>query len=80
MNTVNLSTRTQNIHGQVVLLGLIRDFTGHEPSPGFVALVDNFGSVLLVLGLAGESELILWLTIGDLVNPEGMSCYDSCST
>jgi len=55
---------------QVVLLSFAGDLTGHEPPPGFVALVDDLSSVLLVLGLAGEGELVLGLAIGDLVDPE----------
>jgi hypothetical protein len=34
-----------------------------------MALMDNRCSVLLVLGLARESELVLGLAVGDLVNP-----------
>ena len=34
-----------------------------------MTLVDDLGSVLLVLGLTGEGELVLGLAIGDLVDP-----------
>lgn len=66
--------------------------TAHQPLPCLVALVNNLGSVALivwerfqppimtvcglhvsthpVLGLARESKLVLWLSIGDFVNPE----------
>ena len=36
-----------------------------------MAFMDDRCSVLLVLGLAGESELVLGLSVGDLVNAVG---------
>lgn len=41
-----------------------------EPLPGLRALVDNVHGVLPVLALAGESELVLGLSVGDLVDTE----------
>jgi hypothetical protein len=43
---------------------------GDEPLPGFCTLMDHVHGVLLVLALAGEGELVLWLSVGDLVNTE----------
>lgn len=56
------------MHGKVVGSGLRRALASDELAPGFVALVDDLGGVLLVLGLARESELVLGLAIGDLVD------------
>jgi len=47
-----------------------RGVTVDETAPGFVGLMDNLHSVLLVLSLAGEGELIFGLSVGDLVDPE----------
>lgn len=41
-----------------------------EAVPSLSALVDNVHGVLLVLALAGEGELVLGLSIGDLVDTE----------
>jgi len=41
-----------------------------EAAPGFVGFMDNLHSVLLVLSLTGEGELVFGLSIGDLVDPE----------
>jgi len=51
------------------------DFTGrgltvNEASPSFVGLVNDLHGVLLVLSLAGEGELVLRLSVGNLVDPE----------
>ena len=43
---------------------------GDELLPGVGALVDNVQSVLLVLALAREGELVLGLAVGDLVDTE----------
>lgn len=48
------------VHAVVVRVGLAVD----ETTPGLVAFVDDLGGVLLVLGLAGESERVLGLAIG----------------
>ena len=37
-----------------------------------MGFVDDLHSVLLVLGLAREGELVLRLAIGDLVDPGGV--------
>jgi hypothetical protein len=42
--------------------------------PGLGALADNVHSVLLVLALAGEGELVLGLAIWDLVDAEPLIC------
>ena len=43
---------------------------GDELLPSIGTLVDDIGGVLLVLALAGESELVLGLAVGDLVDAE----------
>ena len=43
---------------------------GDELLPSISTLVDDIGGVLLVLALAGESELVLGLAVGDLVDAE----------
>jgi len=40
----------------------------NETAPSFVGLVDDLHGVLLVLSFAGEGELVLGLSIGDLVD------------
>ena len=57
-------------HRQVVLRGLVGNLAVHKSSPRLVALVNDLSSVLLVLRLTRERELVLRLTIGDLVDPE----------
>jgi len=49
-------------------------FTGDEATPRFMAFMNDRRSVFLVLGLAGESELVLGLAVGDLVNAEPLVC------
>jgi len=44
--------------------------TVNETAPGFMSLMDDLHSVLLVLSLAGEGELVLGLAVGDLVDPK----------
>lgn len=64
-----MSPRTkidQNLQADVTGAGLASD----ELVPGVGALVDDVESVLLVLALAGESELVLGLAVGDLVDAE----------
>jgi hypothetical protein len=56
--------------GDVVGGGLSRSFASDETAPGFVALVDDLGGVLLVLSLTREGEGVLGLSIGDLVDAE----------
>ena len=46
-----------------------RGFAADETTPGFMGLVDDLHSILLVLSLARERELVLGLAIGDLVDP-----------
>lgn len=48
-------------YAHVDLVGGVVTLAGNELLPGFVALVDDLGSVSLVLGLAGEGELVLGL-------------------
>lgn len=55
-----------NLQADVTRGGLASD----ELVPGVGTLVDNVQSVLLVLALAGESELVLGLAVGDLVDAE----------
>jgi len=52
--------------GNVTSSGL----AGDELLPSIGTLVDDIGGVLLVLALAGESELVLGLAVGDLVDAE----------
>jgi len=47
-----------------------RGFTANETAPSFVGLVNDLRGILLVLSLAGEGELVLGLSIGNLVDPE----------
>ena len=63
-----------NAHGEVVGRRLGGALARDEPPPGLVALVDDFGGVLLVLRLAGERELVLGLAIGDLVDAAHTPC------
>jgi len=56
----------KNLHANLAGGGLARD----ELLPGIGTLLDNFHGILLVLALAGESELVLTLAIGDLVDAE----------
>lgn len=58
-----------DVHGQVVVGGLSSSLASDETAPGFVALVDDLSSVLLVLGLSRESERVLGLSVGNLVYP-----------
>lgn len=58
---------------------LQRDFTRlrlarDQLLPCFGALSHNLHCVFLVLALAGEGKLVLWLSVGDLVNPEPLVC------
>jgi hypothetical protein len=46
------------------------DLAGDEALPGLSTLTDDIHGVALVLALAGESELVLGLAIGDLVDAE----------
>lgn len=47
---------------------------GDELLPCLGALTDNIHGVLLVLALAGESKLVLWLSVWDLVDAEPLVC------
>lgn len=47
---------------------------GHQTFPSITAFTDDFLSVLLVLALSAESELVLWLSIWDLVDTEPLVC------
>ena len=63
----NQVTRT-GLHGYFARRGVTVD----ETAPGLMGFVDDLHSVLLVLGLAREGELVLGLAIGDLVDPGGV--------
>jgi len=56
--------------GNVVFGGL----ASNELLPGLGTLTDNVHGVLLVLALARESELVLGLAVGDLVDAEPLVC------
>lgn len=56
----------ENLQRDLALGGLARN----QALPGLGALTDDVGGVLLVLALAGESELVLGLAVGDLVDTE----------
>ena len=56
------------IHRQVVGRRLGRALARNELAPCLVALVDDLSGVLLVLRLTGERELVLGLSVGDLVD------------
>lgn len=43
---------------------------GDEALPSLGTLTDDVHGVLLVLALAGEGELVLWLSVGDFVDAE----------
>ena len=59
----------RNVHGDFIAGSLCWRLASDESLPSLVALVDDFGGILLVLGLTGEGELVLGLAIGDLVDP-----------
>lgn len=58
--------RKENLQADLASGGL----AGNELLPGIGTLVDDIHGVLLVLALAGESELVLGLAVGDLVDAE----------
>jgi hypothetical protein len=64
-----LGTVYHYLHRDLVRGRLGGFFASDETAPVFVAFVDDTSGVALVLGLAGEGELVLGLAIGDLVNP-----------
>jgi len=54
-----------------------RCLSGDETAPGFVALVNDLGCVLPVLGLAGEGKSVFGLSVGNFVDPEPLiGCPD----
>lgn len=57
-------------HFDVVGLCLGRNLASDQTLPGFLALVDDFHSILLVLGLTAESENVFRLSVRDFVDPE----------
>ena len=69
----NLESNEKNLHGEVVGRSLGRGLASNETAPCFVALVDNFSGILLVLGFAREREGVFGLSIGNLVDPEGQT-------
>lgn len=56
----------ENVQADVASVALARD----ELVPGLGAFLDDLLGVLLVLALAGEGELVLGLSVGDLVDAE----------
>lgn len=63
---VYMSTEEVTLQSDVTLGGLARD----EALPSLSTLADDVHGVFLVLALAGESELVLGLAVGDLVDAE----------
>jgi hypothetical protein len=63
--------RNSGVNQAEVLLG---GLASGKLLPGLGALADNVHSVLLVLALAGEGELVLGLAIWDLVDAEPLIC------
>jgi hypothetical protein len=61
----------QRVHRDLVVRCLGNGLTADEATPRFMAFMNDRCSVFLVLGLAGESELVLGLSVGDLVNAVG---------
>jgi hypothetical protein len=61
-------TKKNSVHRKVVVRCLGGTFASDEAPPRFVAFMNDFRGVLLVLSLARESELVLGLAIGDLVD------------
>lgn len=61
-------TKKNSIHRQLVGRCLSGRFAADEATPRFMALVNDFCGIFLVLGLAGESELVLGLAIRDFVD------------
>lgn len=48
----------------------VGSLAGDETAPGFVAFVDDFSRIFLVLGFTGESKRILGFAIRNLVDPK----------
>ena len=63
--------RKKHVHRDLVVRSLSGAFTGDEATPRFMTFMNDRCSIFLVLGLAGESELVLGLAVGDLVNAVG---------
>ena len=66
ISTPDYHVETDNLRADITTLGLARD----ELLPGIGALPHDVLGVLLVLTFARESELVLRLAIGDLVDTE----------
>jgi hypothetical protein len=49
-------------------------FASDEFLPSLSTLANDIGSVLLVLALAGECKLVLWLSVWDFVDSEPLIC------
>jgi hypothetical protein len=64
----SLMSARNSAHRKLVVRCLGGAFTIGEATPRFMALMNNFSGVFLVLGLAGESKLILGLAIRDFVD------------
>lgn len=47
---------------------------GNQTLPSITAFSDDFLGVLLVLALSAESELVLWLSVWDLIDTEPLVC------
>lgn len=65
---VVLEGQNISIHRKLVGRRLGGSFAADEATPRFMALVNDFCSIFLVLGLARESELVLGLAIRDFVD------------
>lgn len=69
----------RNPHRQVVRRGLGWSLASDsEAAPCLVTLMNDLGRIFFVLGLAGESEGVLALAVGNLVNPV-LDCEQNAS-
>ena len=59
-----------DLHGEIVGRSLFRRLTRDQPTPCFVAFMNNLGSIFFVLGFTRERKRILWFSIRNLVNPK----------
>lgn len=59
-----------DLHGEIVGRSLFRRLTRDQPTPCFVAFMNNLGSIFFVLGFTRECKRVLWFSIRNLVNPK----------
>jgi len=67
-----LETR-RTLHSNITTIDIIHCWNfgrRNETSPCFVALMDDLGGILLVLGFTRERKCIFGLSVGDFVDPE----------